>query len=255
VFFVTQTPKDVPNDVLAQLGSRIQHQLRAHTPDDAKALRATVSTYPTSEYDLGEVLTSLATGEAIVTVMNEKGAPTPVAWTRLRAPRGSMDPMPAVDMTAAVQASPLFATYGTAVDPDSAHEILARKLEAAAASANAAAAADEAAARQAEAEVAAAKQAKEAAAAAAREAKTEERERAAAQREYEKAQREFEKAERAAEAKRTRSTGSRSTSTRTRSSRSSRSGDDPLSSILGSGIGGSIAKEVVKGIFSTLRRR
>ena len=87
VFFVTQTPKDVPGDVLAQLGSRVQHQLRAFTPDDAKALRATVSTYPKSGYDLEEVLTTLGTGEAIVTVMNEKGAPTPVAWTRLRAPQ------------------------------------------------------------------------------------------------------------------------------------------------------------------------
>ncbi|KQO62272.1 helicase HerA-like domain-containing protein [Curtobacterium sp. Leaf261] len=251
VFFVTQTPKDVPNDVLAQLGSRIQHQLRAHTPDDAKALRATVSTYPTSEYDLGEVLTSLATGEAIVTVMNEKGAPTPVAWTRLRAPRGSMDPMPAAAMSAAVEASPLFATYGTPVDPDSAHEILARKLEAAAASANAAAAEEEAAARQADAEVAAAKQAKEAAAAAARDAKTEERERAAAQREYERTQREFEKAERAAEAKRSRTTSTRTT----RTTRSSRGGGDALSDMLGGGLGGTIAKEVVKGIFSTLRRR
>ena len=78
--------------MLAQLGSRIQHQLRAHTPDAAKALRATVSTYPMSGYDLEEVLTQLATGEAIVTVMSERGAPTPVAWTRLRAPQGSMDP-------------------------------------------------------------------------------------------------------------------------------------------------------------------
>ena len=90
IFFVTQTPKDVPADVLAQLGSRVQHQLRAFTPDDAKALRATVSTYPNSGYDLEEVLTGLGTGEAIVTVMNEKGAPSPVAWTRLRAPVGSM---------------------------------------------------------------------------------------------------------------------------------------------------------------------
>jgi uncharacterized protein len=95
VVFVTQTPKDVPDEVLAQLGSRIQHQLRAHTPDAAKALRATVSTYPMSGYNLEEVLTQLATGEAIVTVMSERGAPTPVAWTRLRAPQGSMDPSPA----------------------------------------------------------------------------------------------------------------------------------------------------------------
>ncbi|MFJ3383950.1 MULTISPECIES: helicase HerA-like domain-containing protein [unclassified Curtobacterium] len=248
IFFVTQTPKDVPNDVLAQLGSRIQHQLRAHTPDDAKALRATVSTYPTSDYDLGEVLTSLATGEAIVTVMNEKGAPTPVAWTRLRAPQGSMDPMPSAEMEARVASSPLLATYGTRVDPDSAHEMLARRMEAAAAQ-SAAAEAQEAAATAA---ADAAKEAARAAAAAAKEAaaqaKQEERERAAAQKEYERTQREFEKAERAARSRRSRTTTTRRTT-------SSRKADDPLSDLLGGGLGGTIAKEVVQGIFSTLRRR
>jgi DNA helicase HerA-like ATPase len=124
IFFVTQTPKDVPSDVLAQLGSRVQHQLRAHTPEDAKALKSTVSTYPNSTYDLGEVLTQLAIGEAVVTVMNDKGAPSPVAWTRVRAPQGSMDPTPAEQMTATVAASPLLAKYGTAIDPQSAGEIL-----------------------------------------------------------------------------------------------------------------------------------
>ncbi len=124
VFFVTQTPKDVPQDVLAQLGSRVQHQLRAHTPDAAKALKATVSTYPTSAYDLGEVLTQLSIGEAIVTVMNEKGAPSPVAWTRVRAPQGSMDPAPADVVASAVAASPLQARYGTAENPASATETL-----------------------------------------------------------------------------------------------------------------------------------
>ena len=126
IFFVTQTPKDVPSDVLAQLGSRVQHQLRSHTPDDAKALKATVSTYPTSDYELGEVLQQLAIGEAIVTVMNDKGAPTPVAWTRVRAPQGSMDPTPAAAMQATVAASALQAKYGTAVDPESATEALDR---------------------------------------------------------------------------------------------------------------------------------
>jgi hypothetical protein len=129
---VTQTPKDVPNDVLAQIGSRVQHQLRAHTPDDARALKQTVSTYPTSQYDLGEVLTSLATGEAIVTVMSETGAPTPVAWTRLRAPQGSMQPTAADAMLARVTASPLMAEYGTIIDRDSAYELLAVKMNAAA---------------------------------------------------------------------------------------------------------------------------
>jgi DNA helicase HerA-like ATPase len=125
IFFVTQTPKDVPADVLAQLGSRVQHQLRAHTPDAAKALKATISTYPNTTYDLEEVLTSLGIGEAIVTVMSDKGAPTPVAWTRLRAPQGSMEPTPDAQIVAAVASSPLLAKYGTAVDPPSASELLA----------------------------------------------------------------------------------------------------------------------------------
>lgn len=131
IFFVTQTPKDVPDDVLAQLGSRVQHQLRAHTPDAEKALRATVRTYPKSGYDLGEVLTTLGIGEAIVTVMNEKGAPSPVAWTRLRAPQGSMDPTPEAQITRAVQASTLLPKYGEAVDRESAYEILQARLQAA----------------------------------------------------------------------------------------------------------------------------
>jgi DNA helicase HerA-like ATPase len=131
VFFVTQSPTDVPDDVLAQLGSRIQHQLRAHTPNDAKALKQTVNTYPTSEYDdLGEVLTSLGIGEAVVTVMNERGAPTPVAWTRLRAPESLMAPADPAAMTAVVTGSSLHAKYATAVDRESAREKLAARLEA-----------------------------------------------------------------------------------------------------------------------------
>ncbi|MER7246243.1 helicase HerA-like domain-containing protein [Kribbella sp. NPDC000426] len=137
VFFVTQTPKDVPDDVLAQLGSRVQHQLRAHTPNDAKALKATVSTFPSSSYDLGEVLTQLGIGEAIVTVMNEKGAPTPVAWTRLRAPQSLMAPASAEQQAASVQASPNNAKYSQAVDRQSAYEMLAAKVQAGAAQAEA----------------------------------------------------------------------------------------------------------------------
>lgn len=138
VFFVTQSPTDVPDDVLAQLGSRIQHQLRAHTPNDAKALKATVNTYPTSAYvDLGEVITSLGIGEAVVTVMNERGAPTPVAWTRLRAPESLMGPADPEAMAAAVAASPRHATYAEAIDRDSARERLAARLEEGAAKAEA----------------------------------------------------------------------------------------------------------------------
>jgi hypothetical protein len=152
VFFVTQTPKDVPSDILAQLGSRVQHQLRAHTPDAAKALRATVSTYPNSSYDLEEVLTQLAIGEAIVTVMNEKGAPSPVAWTRVRAPQGSMEPTPADAIAAAVKASPLNVKYGTAADPASATEVLGAKEAKAKKAADAAAAAEAKAKQEAQAE-------------------------------------------------------------------------------------------------------
>ncbi|WP_394215610.1 helicase HerA-like domain-containing protein [Brachybacterium vulturis] len=127
VFFITQTPKDIPGDVLAQLGNRIQHALRAFTPDDAKALKATASTFPSSEHDLVEVIPALGTGEAIVTVMSEDGAPTPVAITAVRAPESSMDPAGSDVIAAAVAASPLQEEYGTAVDRESAFEILAAR--------------------------------------------------------------------------------------------------------------------------------
>jgi len=149
VFFVTQTPKDVPDDVLAQLGSRVQHQLRAHTPNDAKALKQTVSTFPRSGYDLVEVLQQLGIGEVVVTVMDPDGAPTPVAWTRMRAPQSLMAPTPAERMQGWVQASPGMARYGQPIDRESAREILAAKLEAGAKAAAEEDAAREAAAQQA----------------------------------------------------------------------------------------------------------
>jgi DNA helicase HerA-like ATPase len=129
VFFVTQTPKDVPADVLAQLGNRFQHALRAFTPDDAKALKATVSTFPHSDYDLEELLTQLGIGEAVVTVLSERGAPTPVAWTRLRAPESLMAPSDPSLVAQLVAQSPLSAKYGTAVDRESAYEMLVRRIE------------------------------------------------------------------------------------------------------------------------------
>ena len=129
VFFVTQQPTDVPDDVLAQLANRVQHALRAFTPDDADALRKTVRTYPkTADYDLEETLTGLGTGEAVVTVMSERGAPTPVAWTMLRAPRSRMAPADPAAVAAAVAGSPLQAEYGQVVDRESAYERLLAKL-------------------------------------------------------------------------------------------------------------------------------
>ncbi|WP_374007953.1 helicase HerA-like domain-containing protein [Leifsonia sp. LS-T14] len=229
IFFVTQTPKDVPSEVLAQLGSRIQHQLRAFTPDDAKALRATVSTYPTSGYDLAQVLQSLGTGEAVVTVMNERGAPTPVAWTRLRAPQGSMSPAPAAQVEATIAASSLQAKYGAALDRDSAREMLGRKLDAAAAAAAQAQADAEAAAAAAQAQ----KQADTQAAAAAKAQAAADK---AAQKEYERILRQ---------------TAPRATTTR----RSSTSQKTVLEQVLGSKATRDILGGVVEGIFGTRRRR
>ncbi|MGB7819196.1 MAG: helicase HerA-like domain-containing protein, partial [Ornithinibacter sp.] len=130
VFFVTQSPKDVPADVLAQLGNRVQHALRAFTPDDSKALRAAVKTYPHTAYDLEELLTALGTGEAVITVLSEKGAPTPVAWTRMRAPESLMAPSPDAVLDEAVAASALTAKYGSALERESAAEMLGRAEEA-----------------------------------------------------------------------------------------------------------------------------
>ncbi|MGV8884543.1 MAG: helicase HerA-like domain-containing protein [Microbacteriaceae bacterium] len=226
IVFVTQTPRDVPNDVLAQIGSRVQHQLRAHTPDDAKALRSTVSTYPHSGYDLAEVLTSLATGEAIITVMNERGAPTPVAWTRLRAPLGSMSPTPPDVMRAAVESSPLLAQYGTVVDRESAREMLAVTM-------NAAADADAAAVASAQAAKAEAASAKTEAANARASAK--------ASADMERAKREWEKASKP------RTTTTRRTTTKRE--------PNVIEDVLGSRTGQTVVREVLRGIFGTLKRR
>lgn len=129
VFFCTQLPTDIPNAVLSQLGARVQHALRAFTPEDQTALKKTVKTYPnTKNYDMEEALTSLGTGEAIVTVLSETGAPTPVAWSRMRAPRSLMAAIGGEAVSTAAKASPLYAGYGTTVDRESAYEKLTAKI-------------------------------------------------------------------------------------------------------------------------------
>ena len=96
VYFVTQAPTDVPSSVLSQLGNRVQHALRAFTPDDADALRKAARTFPmTDHYDVERTLTSLGIGEAFVTVLNAKGVPTPLAATRLVPPDSRMAPLTA----------------------------------------------------------------------------------------------------------------------------------------------------------------
>ncbi|XAS76550.1 helicase HerA-like domain-containing protein [Dermatophilaceae bacterium Sec6.4] len=128
IFFVTQTPKDVPSDVLSQLGNRVQHALRAFTPEDAKALKATVQTFPHSGYDLEELLTQLGIGEAVVTVLSENGAPTPVAWTRMLAPQSLMAPSSQETIDAVLGASSLTPRYAETVDRESAYEMLNARL-------------------------------------------------------------------------------------------------------------------------------
>jgi hypothetical protein len=129
VFFVTQTPKDVPPDILAQLGNRVQHALRAHTPDDEKALKAAVRTFPrTAFYDLAQTLTSLGIGEAVVTVLNTRGVPSPVVATRLIPPASRMAPLTPEELQADVRQSDLLAEYGQTVDRESAREILAARI-------------------------------------------------------------------------------------------------------------------------------
>ncbi|MBW4720725.1 helicase HerA-like domain-containing protein [Saccharothrix obliqua] len=129
VFFCTQLPTDVPNEVLSQLGARVQHAVRAFTPEDQAALAKVVKTYPTTpHYRLGEALTSLGIGEAVVTVLDERGVPTPVAWTRLRAPRSLMGAIGVDAVGRAAESSVLHGKYAETVDRESAYERLSAKV-------------------------------------------------------------------------------------------------------------------------------
>ena len=169
VVFVTQTPKDIPSDVLAQLGSRIQHGLRASTPDDFKKLKATVQTFPKTGLELDEVLTTLGTGEAVVTVLDPKGNPTPVTPVGIWAPASVMGPASDGTVARVNRSSSLMGRYADSVNPESAEERLASR------------AAEAQAAREAEKARAAAE-------------KEEEKARAAAQKEAERAAREAQRA-------------------------------------------------------------
>ncbi len=144
VFFVTHAPSDVPAEVLTQLGNRVQHALRAFTPDDLQVVRATADTFPTTTfYDLPKELTSLGIGEALASALSPKGIPTPTVHTMMRPPMSLMAQIDPAALSAVVAASPLAGEYATDQDPASAKEMLAERmasLEAAAAAAAAAAA-------------------------------------------------------------------------------------------------------------------
>ena len=235
VVFVTQTPKDIPSDVLAQLGSRIQHGLRASTPDDFKKLKATVQTFPKTSLELDEVLTTLGTGEAVVTVLDPKGNPTPVTPVGIWAPASVMGPASADTIARVNQSSAIMGRYRDAVNPDSAEEKLARRAEEAQAAreeaaAQAAAAKEEEKARK-EAEKAAEKAAKEAEKAAAKEE-------AARQKEMERLRRQADKQAEREEAARQRA-----------AERRARQVENALGSVLRTA-----GREITRSIFGTRKR-
>ena len=128
VYFITQSPKDVPADILGQLGNRVQHALRAFTPDDEKALRAAARTFPkTPFYDVPGTLTSLGIGEAFVTVLNASGAPTPPFAVRMVPPSSRMAPLTDAELSQKLSASSQVSEYAKAVDRESAREMLEKR--------------------------------------------------------------------------------------------------------------------------------
>ncbi len=130
VFFVTQNPMDVPKEVLSQLGLKIQHALRAFTAVDRQAIKLTAENFPISDfYKTDEVLTSLGTGEALVTALNEKGIPTPLAVTMVRAPQSRMDILSPEEIDSINRSSNLVSKYNQVIDRESAYEMLNAKIE------------------------------------------------------------------------------------------------------------------------------
>lgn len=130
LYFVTQNPTDVPPAVLSQLGMKVQHALRAFTARDRKAIKLTAENYPLSDYyDTKQVLTSLGIGEALITALDEKGRPTPLAATMLRAPMSRMDILTPQELKEVIGKSTLTKKYNDVVDRESAYELLNEKIE------------------------------------------------------------------------------------------------------------------------------
>ncbi|WP_298514174.1 helicase HerA-like domain-containing protein [uncultured Kordia sp.] len=130
LYFVTQNPTDIPEAVLGQLGLKIQHALRAFTAKDRKAIKLTAENYPDSEYyDTTEVLTSLGIGEALISALDEKGRPTPLAATMLRAPMSRMDVLTPKELRQVIDNSRLIGKYNEEIDRESAYEMLNEKIK------------------------------------------------------------------------------------------------------------------------------
>ena len=130
IYFVTQNPKDIPSDVLSQLGLKIQHALRAFTAKDRKAIKLAAENYPDSDYyETSKVLTELGIGEALVSALNEKGVPTPLVKTMLRAPMSRMDVLTDSELTKVIDKSHIATRYNEVIDSESAYEILNKKIQ------------------------------------------------------------------------------------------------------------------------------
>ena len=130
IYFVTQNPKDIPSDVLSQLGLKIQHALRAFTAKDRKAIKLAAENYPDSAYyETSKVLTELGIGEALISALNEKGVPTPLVKTMLRAPMSRMDVLTDSELTQVIDKSHIAARYNEVIDSESAYEILNKKIQ------------------------------------------------------------------------------------------------------------------------------
>ena len=130
IFFITQNPMDLPENILAQLGNRIQHALRAYTPKELKAVRTAAETFRQNpEIDVAEVITQLEVGEALVSFLNESAQPNVVERAFIRPPMSSFDPLSAMETQGIINNSPYFAKYASGVDRESAHEILGRKSQ------------------------------------------------------------------------------------------------------------------------------
>lgn len=132
IYFVTQNPADIPDSVLGQLGLKVQHALRAFTAKDRKAIKLVSQNYPeTDHYDVEQLLTELGIGEALVTVLNEKGIPTPLVHTMLRAPQSRMDVISKKELDYIINSSDIITIYNEVIDRESAYEILTNKIKAA----------------------------------------------------------------------------------------------------------------------------
>jgi DNA helicase HerA-like ATPase len=252
VYFITQNPIDVPDKVAGQLGNRVQHKLNAFTPRDQKAVAAAADTFrPNPAIDVGSAITELKVGEALVSLLQPDGAPSPVERTLIRPPASRVGPLTPVERKVLIESDAIGAKYDTVVDRESAEELLAAKTAEAAASVAAERAKDDA-------EKAAALQAKEDA----RAAKEAERARIAQQRDMDRQAREDDRARRAAEREAANSPWNKAITSATRSASSTVGravANEVTKAVLGGGrgksSGGGLLGQVVRGVLGGLLRR